>query len=407
MIESQRSLDAAWRRLRADLTRRRLAAIELRLRIEIALLALLVGAFVFWRARVAFASLAFSSGPSRVALAALVGWAMVVLAAATIVAAHHARQLGGMVAGPAWRSLPVSNRALLAHLAWESRLRAVWVAPIAPAVLAALVGLVPWWWIVGLAALFAVLLDGAARLACAVAHLLRAGRSGDDVLVGLARRGSDSGRTTRARAPGAPRWHRAPRWRALWAKDLKITLRPTAARRRALLPIAFALVSFASWTVSAEPGFARLLAFATALLAAGTFGEWLIALAGEDPPTSFRALPIGVGPLWWSRVAWCGLATLGIVAAQIPAARTLSPQALELFLTWTAGATLLITLLAVHYGITLYPRADVAQRLFSLTLGIAIVASLMIPLLGWVTLLAALLHSARRLSRWDQLDPTS
>jgi hypothetical protein len=171
--------------------------------------------------------------------------------------------------------------------------------------------------------------------------------------------------------------------------------------------VAFALFSFASWTLTAESGLARLLAFTSALLAAGMFGEWLIALAGEDPPTLFRALPIGVGSLWWSRVAWCGLATLALVAAQIPAARTLSPKALELFLTWTAGASLAITVLAVHYGITLYPRADVAQRLFSLTLGIAIVASLMIPLLGWVTLLAALLHSARRLSRWDRLDPAS
>jgi hypothetical protein len=58
--------------------------------------------------------------------------------------------------------------------------------------------------------------------------------------------------------------------------------------------------------------------------------------------------------------------------------------------------------LAVNYSLTLFPHAAVAQRLFNLALGVAIAVSLMIPMLGWVALLAALLHSARRLPRWGR-----
>jgi len=60
--------------------------------------------------------------------------------------------------------------------------------------------------------------------------------------------------------------------------------------------------------------------------------------------------------------------------------------------------------LGVHYGITLYPRAEHAQRMLLLSLAIAMAASVMIPMLGWVLLLTAVLHSARRVPRWDRLE---
>jgi len=51
--------------------------------------------------------------------------------------------------------------------------------------------------------------------------------------------------------------------------------------------------------------------------------------------------------------------------------------------------------------VSLFPRAAEAERLFALSIAIALAASLMIPLLGWIVLLVALLHSSRRVSRWS------
>jgi hypothetical protein len=253
---------------------------------------------------------------------------------------------------------------------------------------------------------FVGLLQAMSAGACAVAFRLSLTRSqprsGLDPVTRLL--------VTAGRAPEAPaaarrpRWRRLPSWRAQWNKDRLLCTRPTAARRRLAVPIVLATLSVLAWALPVHPSLARFLAFALALIASGTLGEWLIALSGEDPFPVLRGLPLGVGSLWRSRATWAAIASLTLVAAHALAARPLSAQALQLFLIWAGGASLSIGILAVNYGITLFPRADVAQRLFSLALGIAIAASLMIPLLGWVTLLTAIVHSARRLPRWSRLE---
>ena len=75
-----------------------------------------------------------------------------------------------------------------------------------------------------------------------------------------------------------------------------------------------------------------------------------------------------------------------------------------MFLVWSGLATVAITTLGVNYGVTLFPRADVAERLLGLSLGLAIAASVMLPLSGWIVLLTAVLHSARRLGHWSRLE---
>jgi hypothetical protein len=262
---------------------------------------------------------------------------------------------------------------------------------------------------VGLAAVFAVSFVLAGRIATLVARRTTRPAPGPDPsrdpiarLLVVATRPAP-----RARQGRVPAWRRLPRWRALWSKDLLLARRSPAVRRRAWVSVLFAALSVACWWIDAPPALLRVLAFGLALLAAATFGEWLIGLAGEDPFAILRALPVGLGDLWRSRMAWGVSMTIALTLGQISALRLLTPAALELFLIWTAAASALFTMLATHYGITLYPRADAAQRVYSLTLGIAIAASLMIPLMGWVTLLAAVLHSARRLPRWSRLDPTT
>jgi hypothetical protein len=407
MTASRAESRAAFAALRRALVRRRWSAIEPRLRVEIALIALLSGGFLFWQARVAFASFAHDHGPLPVVLAASIAWAALAGSGALLAAVHHARQLGAVAPGPAWLALPIPPAAILDHLEWEARSRAWWMAPAAPALLVALLGLVPAVWIVGLAPLFALLLEGASRAGVRVAFVFTRGREGrgarlDAVtrrLVVVARPAPRAGR-------GRDRpWRRASPWRALWNKDFLLARRPSAARRVAL-PLLIGALSVAAWRTPLEPAAARVMAFGLALVAAYSWGEWLIALAGEDPFGILRALPVRLRDVWLSRAAWGALATIALAIGHAAAARALSPAALELFLIWSSAATVLLSVLAIHYGITLYPDERTAQRVYTLTLGIAVAASLMIPLMGWITLLAAVLHSSRRLHRWSRLDPT-
>ncbi|MEO5617399.1 MAG: hypothetical protein ABIS67_06480, partial [Candidatus Eisenbacteria bacterium] len=67
-------------------------------------------------------------------------------------------------------------------------------------------------------------------------------------------------------------------------------------------------------------------------------------------------------------------------------------------------ASLAITMLGVNYGISLYPRAEQAQRVLALSLGLSMAASLMVPLMGWIVLLTAVLHSSRRVARWSRAE---
>ena len=75
------------------------------------------------------------------------------------------------------------------------------------------------------------------------------------------------------------------------------------------------------------------------------------------------------------------------------------PARIGQFVTWFLPGLALATL-GLHYGITLHPRADVAENLYYGWLGVAVCASLMIPFMGWAVLLAGLIHSSLRLSRW-------
>ena len=93
-----------------------------------------------------------------------------------------------------------------------------------------------------------------------------------------------------------------------------------------------------------------------------------------------------------------------LVLAHAASARPLAPEARLVFLVWTGGAALAIALLGANYGVTLFPRAEIAQRLYALSLGLAVAGSLMIPLMGWIVLLAGLIHSALRLPGWTRLE---
>lgn len=399
----------AFRRMQRALVRRRLALIEPRLRIEIAVLAALVWGFVFWQARIGLHAAAHDRGPQGVALVLLAVWLVLALVGGALAATRLWRQLGLGPAGPPWLVLPVQPAVLLRHLAWEARLHALWGVALAPPFLVAATGLVPVWWLPLLAAALLWMSLEAARAGCAVAWRL--------ALRGVAER-SDAPPLARLLATAARRDPRAARRRARWrrpgtsgallAKDLTVAWRAPATRRRLLVAVGAGVLSALVWLLPLEPPLARLAAFALALYAAAAFGEFLIALAGEDPFPLIRALPLRVAALWRVRAGLAGAGALALTAAHFfAAARVLPPEPLHLFLWWTALAAAAIGVLAVNYGLTLFPRAPVAHRMFALSLGLAMAASLMIPLSGWVVLATAVAHSARRLPRWPRLEDTA
>src|SRR5262245_14697783 len=119
---------SAFRYLRHRLTRRRFSQLDLRLRVELLVLALLMTGFVFWQVRGPFASVALSGGPTAL-LAALAGtWGVLLVLALGVVAVRHAYRLSHGPPGPAWLSLPTDDRVLARHLAWDSSLMAGWIA---------------------------------------------------------------------------------------------------------------------------------------------------------------------------------------------------------------------------------------------------------------------------------------
>jgi hypothetical protein len=296
--------------------------------------------------------------------------------------------------------LPPSR--VVAHLERVSALWALWGLIPAAGLLVAGIGLVP----PLLHAMIAVAL---------LALLLPAGRVGA---------GLTTWRMTRGRkiesllgAPGlAPRrmrrypgrWSAPPAWLALWRKDLSLSLRPGPVRGRFRAALALVLASALAWRLPADPRLVAFLAFAGALLASATVAEWIIELCGSDPIPVMRSLPIGVGAVWGARIASVIVAAL-VLAAAHAAVRATVPgaswtPAARLQIATTAAAALVVGTLGANYGLTLYPRSDQAQRVLGLTLGLSIAASLMIPLLGWVTLATGLIHSARRLPRWATLE---
>ncbi len=404
-MTDDRALDPAFRRLRRALLQRRLYRLDLRLRAEIALLAIVVAGFVFWQERIPFDAARRARGPWAVAgaLGTLLG--ILAVGSAAVVAASHRSRLRAELPGPAWLALPVPAARLLDHMAWESRFGALWGVALAPGLVAAAYGFLPLWALLAMSMAFLAMTWLLARAATAVAassavRARRAGRSGDPALDLLL-----EARPLAARRRLKPAgWRRLPRWLALWAKDARLTVRPTPARVRLFGPLVAMIASCVVWLLPLEPPFARLIAFGAALVAAALLAEFLIALGGADPPGLLRVLPVGVGAVWLGRVMWALLGAAVLVAGQAVFARAISGPAQQVLMVWLGAAALAIGLLGVHYGITLGANAPAAQRLLTLTLAISMAASLMIPLVGWIVLLTAVVHSARRVPRWARIE---
>lgn len=394
-----------FRALEAALLRRRLQAIDAVLRLEILAIAVLSTGFVFWQVRVPLDSLVRNDGPFIVVVVAAVTWVALGMLAAFLAGQRMLRDLRRGPEGPPWLSLPIDPSVLARHLAWNARARALPLVVPAVGVLLAGMGLVPWWWLVLLAGAFAAMIFPATRLGCVLALRLAAMEVRGPGHLHPVTRMLSQRQQRRERSRLAPaRWSGGSSILAMCRKDVRVSLRSGRLRRLALIPVVFALLSAATWALPMELPLARFVAFGLALISAATLAEWLVAVSGSDPFNVIRALPVGLREVWGARVLWALLGAVVLVTLQGLAAPAMSPDAHRLFLVWLGLAAFCVGLLGANYGVTLFPRADVAGRMLLLSLGLAMAASLMIPLLGWVLLLTAVLHSLRRLPRWSRLE---
>ena len=401
MPEHAPDLAAAFARLERSLLRRRWAAIEPVLRFEIAALAAFLCASLFWRMRMRLGSIAFARDPWAAAVDVALALAGLALAGGALCGARHALRLAPGAPAPAWLALPIPPAEVHRHLARTARPLALWAVAPAVAILAAAAGIVPGLALLAIAGGFAIALALAARLGCAAAFALALLRSerhpGCDATTRVL---AVAARPVRAARTAAARWRGDGAFAAFLRKDALLARRPGAARARLASPLVFGALSVLVWMAPIAPGAASAVALALTLVAAAGVAGWIVALAAGDPFPVVRGLPIGVGVVWGTRVAWAALAAVTLAAGQALGAG-LSPAPPEAApVAGTAIVALAIGVLGANYAITLFPRADHAERILGIALAISITASLMIYFLGWAILLAALLHSARRLPRW-------
>lgn len=400
----------AFRILQSQLLCRRLAGIEGVLRLELIALALLLGGYLFMQARPALEDLAVKHGAWGVALG-LEGAGLALAAlGGLLVARRHARRLRAPE-GPAWLALPIAAKDVAGQLAWESKFEVLWVAVPVLAVVVSSAGLIAVHWHLVLAASLAGFLLMAADLGGTIGQQLaaRAAQARAGMPMALRILTDVAPPRARPRLPAA-RWRRRPAWRALLAKDALLARHLPSLRQGLLVAVMFAAISLLGWLLPAAPGQGRahaidlrnLATFFVTLASAALFAEWLVLLTGADPFATLRALPIGVRAVWTARVAWALGFTVLLLAGHTLLARGLAAGPLLLFLSWVAGGTLGLSILGVNLGLTLYPQTDAARRLLGLTLALMAIMSTVFYLMGWVVLLVAILHTARRLPRWQR-----
>ena len=391
---------AAFRRLRRALIVRRLRRLDPILRLELSLLGVLGAAGIAWQARLPLDRLAHTNGAAAVTGALSAALAACAVFGGMVTCADHARRLGHRPAGPEWLTLPIPPRTIVEQSAWESRLHALWMLPVALGALSAATGLVPWWTLVLLAAAFLALLGVSSHAGAAFATRLALGRSRAGAAQPAGARAPErlfvTTHTARSARQTPARWSDGAA-RSFLLKDLAITLRRTPARSRASIWVALLVLAIALWALPLEPAAAAMFSAALLLAAAATLADWMIALSSGDPYPLLAVLPLSARRVWTLRAAVVAAASAVTALLLALVARPLEAGARAQLVVALALATLLIGVLGVTYGVTLFPRVETAQRRGLRWLALALAASAMFPLAGWVLLLGALAHALRRL----------
>ena len=293
-----------------------------------------------------------------------------------------------LVVGLAPAGLLLAVRALTGFLVPLAARDSLWVTALLGLVLAALV------------------VTGAARSAWLHARRERAleamrGR-------GDRRRGSgttDAGVRAARTAPGRalPRWGRGAL--ALIQRDAWIARRSPRVGGPWLAGILLKALGFASVLVPAgvEGGRPWALAGASLLLGDAMFGGAVIAQMDFELPNLFFGAPLTRVRRWWAAAGPAllasGAATLAL-AAVAWAAPDGGQETARFILTWCGLAGLSLIVTAANLALASFPEVSVAQNLFWVGLLVCLILSAVIPLFGWVVLVAFALYSFRQLRHW-------
>jgi len=390
---------AALRSLARALQRRRLAQLELRDRIVLAVLALLVAGFAYWQVRVPLDGAVRAGGVAGGA-AYLSGALAACLAFAAVLAFERHGTLLRQPPGPDWLALPVEPAHVLAHLRGDSRLVASLALLPAAASLVAAIGLLPAWSLLLAAGAWVLGWLEVTRAAAAVAQRIATRRGGPERVLSPATRLLVPRTVAAARSDLRPaRWRRLSPAGAIAALDALVSARRGASRSRLAIAFVLGAASLLAWAISAPPVMRRALSFAAFLPACVALGAWAISRTGDLPASLHRPLPLAPRDAWWARARALALAIVALALLATAVAAAQGQQGLAgIALVWPWPG-LAVALLGLHQGLTLPSRAGTAETLYLGWLVVMVSASWMIPLLGWIVLAAALMHSLRRLPR--------
>jgi len=211
--------------------------------------------------------------------------------------------------------------------------------------------------------------------------------------------------STKAHAPGRalPRWGRGAL--ALIQRDAWIASRTPRVGGPWLAGILLKALGFASVFVPAavEGGRPWALAGASLLLGDAMFGGAVIAQMEFELPNLFFGAPLTHARRWWAAAGPAllasGVATLAL-AAVAWAAPDGGQETARFILSWCGLAGLSLIVTAANLALASFPEVAVAQNLFWVGLLVCLILSAVIPLFGWVVLVAFALYSFRQLRHW-------
>jgi len=381
--------------------------LDARLRIHVGIVVALLAVFAFWQLRLRYAELALFDGRSMAGGVLLGTLGAIAAVGAAGTGMRLRSRLRRAPRGPEWAALPATGEQLVAHQAYEAELPlrllwalalADWIAALPAASVLALAAapvLFPATWVAFVALARQGVAAGIARRVPAVrredAHATLLASLAEAWAVRDARHGDARGRS------GS--WKRTSATLALFAKDVRLARRSRATWPSLALAALLTTLSMAAWRAPTEQ--LRPAAFALALLALAAYGEWLIAIGGRDPFAVLRGLPASVGTIWSARAVLGAAATLAIVLGQAVAS---GGRAAPVSLAWLMFAGLAVTALAINVQLTLFPKHGAALRVFGLALTVVVVCTFVVPVVGWIVLLAAVYRSARKLAGWWTLE---
>jgi hypothetical protein len=210
-------------------------------------------------------------------------------------------------------------------------------------------------------------------------------------------------RVRRDRPRALPRWPQGA-W-ALVARDFRVARRSPRVGGPWLGALLLKGLAFASVLApgAAQAGRPWPLAGATLVLGDALLGAAVIAQREHERPHLFFGEPLSHARRWWGE-ALPALLVSALSALALAAVAWASPDGgamtARFILAWCLLAGLSLVATATNLALASFPETAVAQNLFWIGLLVCLILSAVIPLFGWVVLVAFALYSFRQLRHW-------